>query len=148
MVEFEEIEFESLKDYVVLGFGGDSELLERYQQLDTDFDATVSRNMSYITDSMEGKKFIFYRIMWEERPIGFTVLDVTDSFLFSFGINKQFRSWEILNEWWAYILMMFDGDFGCILWAKNSRAINFLTRQGMQVMEQPDNKIVLLINNN
>lgn len=145
MVELIEIPFEEIPDLVRLGFGNDPELMSKYQQLDTDFETTVSRNIENIESSAKLGTLIYYLVQNENEKLGFTVVDVENYLLVSFGINIKFRTKKVVTEWFMRIKMIFEDGFGCVLWNKNKRAIQFLERQGMTIENKNDELTVLMI---
>lgn len=135
-ISFCEIEFKDLKPIVELGFGDDPDLIEKYQQLPTEFEVTVQRNMDNIKEMAEHLPLIYYKVFWMDEVIGFTVMEFSNSILYSFGINIRFRKREIVTAWINKVGELFKGSFQCVLWDKNERAINFLTRNGMKIFKK------------
>lgn len=144
MVEFKEISFNELPDLVRIGFGNDEELLSKYQQLNTDFETTVLRNIENIKSSAGLGELHYYRLEIEDVPVGFTVVDAENYLLISFGINIKFRTKEVVLDWFNRVIDFFEDGFGCVLWNQNERAIKFLERQGMKVENKSDELTVLM----
>ena len=144
MISFCEIQFDDLKTLIELGFGDDPDLMEKYQQLPTDFEVTVQRNLDNIREMGDHLPLIYYKVLWGDEVIGFTVLEFSNSILYSFGINIKFRKKEIVTAWIEGVSKLFGGSFQCVLWDKNERAINFLIRNGMKPFKR-DGKNTFLI---
>lgn len=77
-----------------------------------------------------------------ELLIGFTVS--APKTLLSFGINIQYRTKEIVLAWWECVCTLLDNEFVTWLFKKNTRAIDFLTRNGMEVSEDNGDYVTLL----
>ena len=144
MVVLEEITVSEFPDYVRLGFGEDADLLNAYQQLDTDFETTVQRNVDNVMGLMEVDKLNLYKVVCNGIEVGFTVLNIEGGALVSFGINIHYRTKEIVVGWWNLVYQFLDGNFISVLWSKNKRAIEFLQRQGMRIFDQ-ENDLTILI---
>jgi hypothetical protein len=67
------------------------------------------------------------------QTIGFTVVGA--GLLYSFGIGYPYRDKGRIREWWNAVLLKIP-SFKCYLWNKNTRAINFLLKNGARVEEQ------------
>lgn len=127
---------------VLSSFSNDPELLEKYQQLDTDLVDTVNRNMENIKEWGDSVRYL--GINYNGRNIGFCVIDEDRKILVSFGINMKYRKRDILNTWVETLKDYFNGKFNCSLWSKNERAIKFLQKNGMKITKQ-DELITYLI---
>jgi hypothetical protein len=146
MINFESITYRELWEYVELGFGDDPALMEKYQQYDTPFKETVERNMRNIWDAMHaGFSFKFFKIVFAEVPIGFTVLDKDADILFSFGINRKYRNRMVTVAWFGQVRKHLTGHFTCVLWNQNKRAIRFLNRNGMTVLRSNEETTTLVL---
>lgn len=146
MIHFEEITFKDLKPLVELGFGDDPELIETQQQFKTPLPVTIQRNLENIKNAESVFKFNYYRVKWSKKIIGFTVLSKKEGLLFSFGINIKFRKKEILIQWFRKTSELLGHFFACILWNQNFRAINFLKKQGMSVIDVNEDSCTLVAN--
>jgi hypothetical protein len=131
MIEFKIITLESLPKYVKIAFKGDDRLNEYHITGSKDLDKCVEDTMDKINETSTLFELLLLSVIFEEQIIGFTVLG--GGLLYSFGINKQYRTKEILTDWIKEVKELLDNDFKCILWNKNSRAIKFLERQGMEI---------------
>lgn len=57
-----------------------------------------------------------------------------DDSLVSFGLAPKFRQRQWLCPFWEAIKEEMGGPFRCLLYAYNSRAVNFLIKGGMEVV--------------
>ncbi len=65
------------------------------------------------------------------------------SLLISFSLNVQYRTRPYLKAFWGLIKKDLNSKFNCFIWTRNLRAIKFLQKNGMKVM-QFDNLITQL----
>lgn len=144
MLQLESISFDELKPLVELGFGDDPELMETFQQIKTEFGVTVQRNLDNIKNSQSLFEFTYYKVMWDGQPIGFTVIDKEKGLLWSFGINISWRKKEIAMQWFNEVSKYLDHFVICVLWNQNFRAIRFLERNGMKIMNRNDETVTLM----
>lgn len=135
-IELEEIRFEELEPLVSFAFGNDPDLLSKYQQLDGDFLTMVKRNVNNMAESDCILNLTYFKVKNEDKIIGFTVVDFGKNILYSFGINVQFRTKEIVTSWIENVKSMLMGLVRCALWNKNKRAIDFLLKNGFEVSDK------------
>jgi hypothetical protein len=57
----------------------------------------------------------------------------SSNMLISFGINVEHRTSENLSAMWDFILERLGDNFTCMLFDRNTRAINWLKRCGMRI---------------
>ncbi len=86
-----EVSFSELENLVRIGFGNDPDLLGKYQELNTDFETTVQRNVSRIIEYSEANRLTLYELRYGGNVIGFMALDHYENILYSFGINGEWR---------------------------------------------------------
>lgn len=141
-----EVGMQDLQHLVAIGFADDPELLEKYQELDTDFHTTVQRNISRIEEYNSINTLTIYELRYGIFIVGFMALDLNENLLYSFGINGKYRKASIVSAWVDFIKCKFNNLFSCVLFNKNERAINFLVRNGMKVVEKTDSLTSLTYN--
>lgn len=121
----EEITIEELLPFIIKAFEGDTEL-PKYHISDRDF---AWHTYDQIAKTSEILPLTFYKVC----DFGFTV--TSPGLLYSFGINVEYRTPELLKMWFDEIKNIL-GKFDCALHGKNNRAINHLIKQGMKVKEE------------
>lgn len=141
MVKLTEIYHSELKLLVTKAFSGDEELMGKYHIVNGSLEECVDSTMDAISDVDKTYGLKCYMISSNDNIIGYMTLG--PDFLHSFGINIQYRTKEILTEWWASLLSIMTYFF-CTLHSKNTRAIEFLKKQGMIVHSEGDNLINLI----
>lgn len=141
-----EVPFTELEALVRIGFGHDPELLSKFQELDTDFETTVKRNISRIHEYLTLSTLSLYELRYGGVVIGFTAMDHTQNILFSFGIAREYRKPAILSNWMDDVKEKFENLFVCVLFNKNSRAIEFLLKNGMKITSINETMTHLIFN--
>jgi len=121
---FIEIPITELLPYIQTAFDADSEL-STYHISDTDY---ANHTYNEILKTAEILPLTCYKV----SEYGFTV--TSPGLLYSFGINVNHRDKKTL-ETWFFNLRNILGSFEVVLHNKNSRAINHLIKQGMDIKE-------------
>jgi len=67
-----------------------------------------------------------------------------DDLLVSFGINKAYRTKINLDKFFNEIISKFDKEFSSYMWNRNTRAIEWLKRNGMIEVECAINNVTKL----
>lgn len=146
MVTLKKISVGELPNLVQIAFKGDEELFNKYYQFKMDEMGCVNTTLLKIYETAKLKKLNYYKVVYSQKPIGFVVY--FDNLLYSFGIELKHRKKDILLHWWDKITKTMPKQFACMLYAHNERAINFLKRNGMEVMdENAEENIITLVKN-
>ncbi len=143
MIELLEINEFELKEYVEVAYKGDGDLLTKYHVDTYTFDEAVETTMDMIEITAMDVKMVNYGVMVNGENIGY--LSVLDHFLYSFGINIEKRKKEILSEFWQLIKTVLGESFICMLYENNSRAINWLKKCGMEIVDGVEENCVTLL---
>jgi len=133
-----------LAEYVDIAYRGDEELLKRYHTAQHEsVESAVFSTMILIHDMSEAKELSYYKVCWNKEPIGYFV--TFENVLYSFGIAIKKRKKEILEAWWSYVKFVLGKKFFSVLYDNNTRAISFLEKCGMKVVEHNlENHSILL----
>jgi hypothetical protein len=140
------IEDKNLYDFVRIGFDGDNDLRNYYDESCNVIDHedmvmnTVEKLKEYPSFFKNTKS---YKINLDEKCVGFLYIVKNPNMLVSFAISKYFRTKEVLISFFEVIKSKLNDDFTCILFKKNSRAISWLKKCGMDIYYE-DNSIVKL----
>lgn len=86
---------------------------------------------------------IFMGIYDKNKLIGYFVYK--EKQLISFALAKEYRTRSYLREFFKVIKTTIKGNFMCLLWAKNIRAIKYLMKNKMEIINQNDKIIQLAI---
>lgn len=114
-------------------FKGDGELMSKFSDPNieySDLDELVNDVCKKIDQYLKLGECAFKTletgyIFWMKDPV----------LLVSFGLNINNRSPRGLQKFWEEIVSNLGNRFGCFLWSNNTRAIKWLKRMGMQVVE-------------
>lgn len=137
--KWEEVE-EIIKDC----FSGDEDLLNKYHiKAGHGLDECVSDTIN-VLKNYTSFDFEFYK-MEEEEPVGFIGIEPSLKYLTTFCVKKEYRGKVDL---WKHILELMGDEFKCALYGKNTRAINFLLRNGCRVVKEGlyDNETIIILN--
>lgn len=138
---------EELYDGIWMAFYMDSDLIHKYHILENcSFEDCVLDTFKNIKECVEKTDCECFQILYDEELIGFFAISRAYSFLYSFGVNVNYRTSQILEMWFGYVSVLLGSEFTCSLWAKNSRAIDFLKKQGMRLYESTDSIVVYKYN--
>lgn len=129
---------------VELSYQGDDDLFEKYHVAKMRFEDCVKCTIDMIEKVAREKNLVCYKIMFNKKAIGY-MITFTD-FLYSYAINIKFRKKNILTEWWKQVRKIMGRQFATGLYENNTRAIEFLKKQGMQFVGK-SNDILVFINN-
>ena len=136
-----------LKEAIKIAFIDDIDLVSKYHILDnSSLEYCVEDTFNKIIKSSNEHVLEWYLIKEEDEIIGFTIVSIGYNYLYSFGINIDYRYSVVLNEWFSKIKVILQNHFICELWKKNERAINFLIKNGMEILEQENNIVKLKYN--
>lgn len=127
----EQIELSQLLPYIKTAFHRDYELPD-YHIADCDF---AEHTYAEICKTAQILPLTYYKV----GEYGFTV--TSPGLLYSFGINVNYRTKEILEQWFLELRELLI-TFEVCLHNKNTRAINHLLKQGMKIK---DTMIILTI---
>lgn len=142
MIRIKKISFGHLYGLVQLAYENDKELFEKYHLSKMNLNDCVKSTMGLIEDVAQTKDLIYYKILWNNEPIGYFI--TYDNILYSYAVGVRFRKKNILIAWWAEIKKLLEPIFATGLYENNTRAISFLERQGMIISERRDNIVTLL----
>lgn len=125
----------TVKDIVRFAFDGDEDISMYCDP--NDKLKTIEELVGVICDKILDYYFfgdcVFKPLVVEDSLVGyyFTCGDL----LVSFGVNKEFRKSEFLREVFKEISGSFKGEFYSYMWERNTRAIEWLKKCGMEEVE-------------
>lgn len=139
MVRLIEISKSELKNYVWLAYKGDMELLSKYHIKDFTLDEAIDSTLEMIDVSEKKLRLTYFKVLLNDYSIGYVV--TSGNHLYSFAIAMEYRTKEILNQWWYKVKSLLGEKFTCLLFSNNKRAINYLEKRGMKIeWENPEEK--------
>jgi hypothetical protein len=123
------VNIEELKEYIEIAFSNDTEIVDYF---DPKYDLSKWEDASGI---------VYDKICLDYSQCKLTVLEINgnkagyfvynDNLLISFGLNIQYRNNEELGRMWNIIRSKVGEFFQCVLFSRNTRAIKWLNRCGM-----------------
>jgi hypothetical protein len=147
MIKFEEISLDELKNLIYLSCENDNELVEKYHSLNLDseekytLEDCVNETFQRIVDAEEEIGVDKYRVVYQGEDIGYVVL--FEDILYSYAIAIKYRTKEILSLWWKGICDLFENEFVTMIYSNNTRCLNFLLKNNMEIVETEDNILML-----
>lgn len=143
MVTIKKISINELNKLILLSYRGDFEGLAKYHIQPFYLEDAVECTMSLIRNEAKVLKLTYYQINYQQRPVGYFV--IANEILYSFCINKTYRRPKIVLEWWGYVLKLLKTGFCTAVYENNTRALRFLKRRGMKVMNKDDDTGVVTL---
>ncbi len=144
-VRLKKISLPEVRVSIAIAYQGDQELFDKYHIGKCDHLSATIKTMEMIREVSKEYDIANFKVIYDKKNIGY--VSVFEGFLYSFGINKSYRKKDILIEWWQEIKKILGNRFFAQLYHNNTRAIEFLKRQGMKVVEDhKDEQTVLLVN--
>lgn len=131
---------------IMSAFSEDADLVDKYHCVEGTFEMCVTDTYLKIKQASSLYPMEWYNIHEGNEVIGYVVACKTYSFLYSFGINIGYRTHENMEKYFDKMSSLFDGGFTCGLWAKNSRAIEYLMKNGMKINNQEQDIVQLIYN--
>lgn len=127
-----EISYDQLKKAIYNAFDGDSKIFSLY-----DPNVTVS-NLLELTEDIYAKIKAYpdakiFALNEKNEIIGYAALQ--DGILISFGISPKYRIKRSLKDFWSLIRSQLRGTFYCHLWSRNIRAVKWLRKMGMVIVD-------------
>lgn len=145
MITIKKISVNELPILVKIAYDGDNDLFNKYVGNNSEYMTCVNGELMNIYELAKDKRLKYYKVCYQKKPIGYFV--TFENCLYSFAININYRKKDILLAWWDKVKKTMNTGFGCYLYKKNERAINFLKRNRMKVVEENDEyDSVFLIN--
>ena len=144
MIVLEKISTFELRNLVEIAYKGDSELLDKYWGTDFNLEDAVNETMSLIRELENEVPMTHYAVIEDEEEIGY--ISCFEHNLYSFGININYRTKRLLIEFWEEIEDVMGKSFICMLYVKNTRAINWLKTCGMKIVPGFKQEFVTLLN--
>lgn len=146
MITLKKISLYELPELIYLCYKGDDDLLNKYHIAKLDLETAVQSTFGMIHTASRIKKISCYKVVYQKQPIGY-VVTYGGNFLYSYAIAMKFRKKDILKNWWNEVKKILDEDFSSMLYSNNVRAVEFLIKNGMKVMqEDKQNQVLTFIN--
>lgn len=138
-----QVDFESLKEYIEIAYEEDEKLLSQYHIQECSFEEAVDMTCKMIEYTAHGLDMKYFGVMIGENKIGY--LCTLPNNLYSFGVNINFRTKDILKVFGGLIVEKLGDSFICMLFPNNWRAINWLEKCGMKIVPDVEENAVTLL---
>lgn len=143
MITLKKISQAELRPLVELSFKDDEDLVCKYHICEQGFEECVEHTLGRINTFKGEEKPSYFKVVFNKIAIGFLVISYKR--LYSFGVSIKYRTKLVLTQWWEAVKKKVGREFICSLYSKNTRAIQFLLRQGMKIGEVRNNIVTLII---
>ena len=143
MIELVEIMNFELQGFVEAAYENDEELLTKYHIRPLTLDEAVQETMNMIMITSVGLNMKYFGLLMDGDKIGY--ICVFENNLYSFALNIDYRVPSILQCFWENIVEILGDSFICMLYPNNTRAIKWLERQGMCVVDGVEVSCVTLL---
>src|SRR5580704_7085609 len=102
MIRLVKISKNEIQELIEIAYKDDQKLLDEYHiaKFTHTYEAVLS-TMGMINEMAEQRKLIYWKVLYDKKPIGYVV--TFEDFLYSFGINIKFRVKKVLAEWWGSV---------------------------------------------
>ncbi len=139
-------ESDVLYNSIVIAFKGDDKLFDTYHVVNGALTQSVNDTFERIINTAKEFTCEWYNVIKNDAVIGFCVMSKAYNVLYSFGIGIEHRAAEVLAPWFEIIAKELGDHFTCTLWAKNTRAIDYLIRNGMEIFSNNNLEVKLKYN--
>lgn len=145
MLTIKKITTFELPKMVQIAYEGDEELLDKYHVEKFNLEEAVESTVFMVDLTSEQVPMRYFKVEKDDEPIGYIVTFQNN--LYSFGINIKYRTKEVLIQFWEYIKDILGESFICMLYPNNSRAIEWLEKCGMEIVDGVEETAVTLLYN-
>lgn len=137
-VVLKKVDVLDMQPLILRGFSGDEELLSHLHISPGSLDHCVRHTLNFVMDNVDFYKgdLECYSVVFNGNEIGYTIVirnENAPNELYSFAIHINYRKKEILQAWLAEIEKIIGKPYFIVLWAKNTRAIDFFEKNGFEV---------------
>lgn len=119
-----------LKEAISVAFKDDAELIDYHISPSENIQDMIDHTYNTIISIDKSVKIEYYAIVYNGTTIGFTCIIPANNWVYSFGINPEFRNKTVLLEWLDKVEKLIAGQCNVYLYSINSRAINFFKKNG------------------
>lgn len=145
MIELTKLKYE-LKKYVESAYKGDQDLFSKYHVSECSFSEAVEQTLAMIYETSLVVDMKYLGVVKDKKRIGY--LCYFQNNLYSFGINIDYRTKEVLSEFWEKTKEVMGDSFICMLFPNNTRAIGWLKTCGMEIIDGVEESAVTLLYHN
>lgn len=133
MITLERISKNELRPLVEKSYINDEELFNKYHVGKFNLRQCVEKTVEMVEEMGEVKDLNYFKVVCDGVGIGYVV--TFENILYSFAIAMEYRKKDILIEWWDRVNEILGQEFYALLYKNNIRAVEFLKRQNMKVLD-------------
>lgn len=131
------ITYNELYNAIKIAFEGDSKVVELYDP-NVVVNSIEDVSLNIFDKISEIKHLCEYKGVYEKNVlIGYYVY--SDMLLISFCLRTEYRTRSYLKAFFKLIKKDLGNKFLCRLWSKNKRAIKWLIKNKLEILEDKDN---------
>lgn len=142
MLSASKISISDMPEIVLASFKNDRALIEKYHVVNTTLSDCVKDTVERIKEAASVYELKYYVVKYGENKIGFFVTG--ENFLYSFALNIKYRTKEIASKFWDLIVSKLPENFFSVMNLKNERAIKFLERNKMKIINTTEGETTLI----
>jgi len=134
LVEIVEISKYELIPIIHYSYEGDFDLANLYHLKKYTIEEAALRTIELINEHEKQVEFKFLKVICNSTLIGYFI--TSGDFLYSFCVRMEFRTKEVLTEWWKAILDYVGNNIKIGIMSNNTRAIKYFEKRGMSITWQ------------
>lgn len=142
MITLNEISLVDLKRLIRISYENDVDLLNRYHIKPCSLSEAVTWTLEMIAEIDRVRDVKNYAVLWDGREIGY--VSAFENYLYSYGISLECRKKDILVAWWEAVCKLMGDNFLTGLYCNNTRARDFLLKNGMRIIGDNGETITFL----
>jgi hypothetical protein len=123
-----------LYDGIYCAYEGDNEIMSRFDAYEQGtLEECVFETLCTIKNAIEKSKCEWYQILFDDEIIGYLVMSREHSFVYSLGVNVNYRMQHLTDIMHGYIYHLGRSMFIHALWANDNSGIEYLKNQGKKI---------------
>lgn len=128
------ISYKTLYEAIKISFDNDTPIIKLYDpnKVVNSIDDVTKDIFKKILEYADDNKVILNGVYEKNELIGYFIY--RNKLLISFSIAVKYRTTDCLKAFFRLIKSEIKGQFGCMLWSKNLRAIKWLEKNGLKII--------------
>lgn len=129
-------DFPRFKNIIEQCYTSDEDLSEKYHALaPASPQQCIDHTLNYAVESSKASVLTFWELEIDGKFVAYfgqQIFAEKNYFLFGFFIIEQYRTPEFKQKFWRVVKSKFPGKVDCMIYSKNTRAIQFLKHSGFK----------------
>lgn len=138
----------TLHQCIIKVFEGDTDLLQHYHFMrGSELSVCIKNTFENILDASHNFVMDWHKLLYQGDVVGYLVTSQSImgvKVLYSFGLNKEVRK-SLAKDLFSSIRQIIGNDFISILWSHNTRAIDYLVKNGMKEVSKTEQTVTLIL---